>query len=47
MIPPEEGIQIVREAIRFGATLAGLTSVDALKGSPSYGVYHESPYYDG
>ena len=47
MILREEGIHIVREARRMGATLAGLTSVDALKQSPSYATYHRSPYYDG
>ena len=47
MISLEEGIHIVREAKRIGATLAGLTSVKALKQSPSYAIYHQSPYYDG
>ena len=47
MISHENGIEIVREARRIGATLAGLTSVDALKESPSYAIYHQSPYYDG
>ena len=47
MISLEEGIHIVREARRIGATLAGLTSVDALKQSASYARYHQSPYYDG
>ena len=47
MVTPEEGSHIVREARRFGATLAGLASVDLLKQSRSYAIYHESPYYEG
>lgn len=47
MISFEEGIRIVDEAKRLGATQAGLTAVDALKQSPSYAIYHESPYYAG
>jgi epoxyqueuosine reductase len=47
LISIEEGCRIVREARRFGATLAGLTSVEALRKSPSYRRYHQSPYYDG
>jgi epoxyqueuosine reductase len=47
VISHEDGIEILREARRIGATLAGLTSVDALKESPSYAKYHQSPYYDG
>ena len=47
MISREEGTRIVAEARGFGATLAGLAPVDALRESPSYGIYHESPYYDG
>jgi epoxyqueuosine reductase len=47
MISSKEALRIVEEANRMGATLAGLTSVEALKQSPSYRIYHESPYYDG
>jgi epoxyqueuosine reductase len=47
MISHEESTRIVRETKRLGATLAGLTSVDALRRSPSYAIYHQSPYYDG
>jgi epoxyqueuosine reductase len=47
MISLEEGASIVREARGLGATLAGLTSVEALRRSPSYAIYHQSPYYDG
>jgi len=47
MISPKEALHIVEEAHGMGATLAGLASVDTLKRSPSYRIYHESPYYDG
>jgi epoxyqueuosine reductase len=47
MISREEGLHITREARRLGAHVAGLTSVDALRKSPSYSIYHQSPYYDG
>lgn len=38
---------IVQKAVEFGASLAGLASVQDLKKSPTYGIYDKSPYYDG
>ncbi len=38
---------ILRRAVEFGASLAGLASVLDLKKSPTYRVYDKSPYYDG
>ncbi len=39
--------QIIEKAKDFGASLAGIASVAALKNSPSYEVYDKSPYYEG
>lgn len=38
---------IVEKAVEFGASLAGIASAEALKASPSYGIYDRSPYYEG
>jgi epoxyqueuosine reductase len=37
---------IVEKAKEFGASLAGIATVDDLKASVSYEVYDKSPYYD-
>ncbi|TFG85293.1 MAG: epoxyqueuosine reductase [Spirochaetales bacterium] len=38
---------IIEKAMEIGASLAGITSIAALKASPSYAVYDKRPYYDG
>jgi len=38
---------ICREAVRLGASLAGIAPVETLKRSPSYEIYDRSPYYEG
>ena len=38
---------IIDKAYEFGASLAGITPVEALKASPSYQIYDRSPYYEG
>jgi epoxyqueuosine reductase len=38
---------ILKKAVEFGASLAGLASVQDLKTSPTYGIYDKSPYYEG
>lgn len=40
-------VHIVEKARAFGASLAGIASIAALKNSPSYEVYDKNPYYDG
>lgn len=44
---PDIATQIIEQAKTFGASLAGIASVAALKESPSYEIYHKSPYYNG
>jgi epoxyqueuosine reductase len=39
--------RIFTKAKGLGASLAGIASVAALQRSPSYGLYHDKPYYDG
>jgi epoxyqueuosine reductase len=39
--------EILLRAVEFGASLAGLASILDLRGSPTYGIYQKSPYYDG
>jgi len=39
--------RIIHQARELGASLAGIASVAELWRSPSYSIYHESPYYDG
>lgn len=38
---------ILAKAKSLGASLAGIASIDARRRSPSYAIYHETPYYDG
>lgn len=38
---------ICREAVRLGASLAGIAPVETLKRSPCYEIYDRSPYYEG
>jgi epoxyqueuosine reductase len=38
---------LLQKAVEFGASLAGLASVQDLKESPTYGIYDKHPYYDG
>lgn len=44
---PDMVTQIIEQAKAFGASLAGIASIAPLKDSPSYGIYHKSPYYEG
>jgi len=48
---PDTGLdtrsRIIHKARELGASLAGIASVAELRRSPSYGIYDESPYYDG
>ena len=37
---------IVEKALEWGASLAGIATVDDLKASPSYEVYDKSPFYE-
>lgn len=39
--------QIIEKAKTFGASLAGIASIVPFKESPSYEIYHQSPYYEG
>ena len=41
------GSLVLAKAKELGASLAGIASVAELKDSPSYQVYHKSPYYKG
>jgi epoxyqueuosine reductase len=43
---PDMVTQIIEQAKAFGASLAGIASVALLKKSPSYEIYHRSPYYE-
>ena len=47
--PPHADIasRIIEKAKAVGASLAGIAGVASLKDSPSYEIYHRSPYYEG
>lgn len=44
---PDTAAAIIAQARSFGASLAGIASIAALKNSRSYAVYHQAPYYKG
>ena len=44
---PDFTTQILEMAKASGASLAGIASITTLKNSPSYEIYHKSPYYEG
>lgn len=44
---PGVSADILEKTLALGASLAGITRVAKLKGSPSYAIYHHNPYYEG
>ncbi|MBI9045128.1 MAG: hypothetical protein JEZ06_11625 [Anaerolineaceae bacterium] len=38
--------EIIEKAIGYGATMAGIARIEALKKSPTYLVYSQNPHYD-